>query len=97
MTTAWEGKRRIPVVSAVMTRSGLPDLVLTEVEVTHEEALNGVHYYFVEAELMKGGYDEPFVHFAEGEGPPFLHAAVRAHLGLPAVADKPLTISSEVR
>jgi hypothetical protein len=91
---AWEGKRRIPVVSAVMTRSGLPDLVLTEVEVTHEEAENGVHYYLVEAELMTAGYDEPFVHFPVGEGPPFLHPAVRAHLGLPA-ADEPIITPSE--
>ena len=30
------------------------------------------------------GYEEPFVHFATGESPPFLHAAVRSHLGLAA-------------
>ena len=75
--TEWQGKRSIAVVSACMTSNGSPTFVLNEVEVTYDEALNGVHYYLAEAELLTGGYEEPFAHFDEFEAPPFLHPAVR--------------------
>ena len=65
------------IVTACMTQSGQPTFALAEVEVTEEEAVNGVHYYLVEAELLQHGYEEPFVHFDATESPPFLHAAVR--------------------
>jgi len=89
----WEGKRTIAVVSACMTAQGLPALVLNEVEVTPDEADNAIHYYLAEADLLEAGYEEPFVHFAEGEGPAFLHPAVRQHLGLPARDSDPITIA----
>jgi hypothetical protein len=40
-------KYRIAVVSACMNQDGTPALALTEVEVTAEEAENGIHYYLV--------------------------------------------------
>jgi hypothetical protein len=79
----WKGKRPLAIVSACMNADGTPALALNQVEVTQEEAENGIHYYLVEADLLQAGYEEPFVHFGELEGPPFLHAAVRAYLGLP--------------
>ena len=75
-----ESKRPITIVSACMTVSGLPAFVVTEVEVTTEEAENGVQYYLAEADLLAQGYEEPMVHFADGEAPDFLLPAVRQHL-----------------
>src|SRR5262249_3712604 len=75
-----EGKQSVTVVTACMTRDGLPDLVLTEVAVTPEEFDNGVHFYLVEARLAEGGYEEPYVHFADREAPAFLIPAVRQYL-----------------
>jgi hypothetical protein len=77
-----QGKRTIAVVSACMIAAGLPDFALNEVDVTPEEAQNGIHYYLAEAQLLQDGYQEPFVHFDPTEGPAFLHAAVREYLGL---------------
>ena len=85
----WQGKRRIAVVSAVMNASGVPDFALNEVEVTQEEAENGIHYYLVEAELLEAGYEEPFVHFDDSESPAFLHPAVRQYLGQRPAAAMP--------
>jgi hypothetical protein len=79
---SWEGKRLIPIVSACMTREGLPAFALNTVEVTSDEAADGIHFYLVEADLLTAGYEEPFVHFPLNEAPPFLHPAVRVHLGL---------------
>ncbi len=76
----WQGKRPILVASACMTANGSPAFALNEVEVTHEEAENGIHYYLAEAELLQKGYEEPFVHFDEAEAPSFLIPAVRDHL-----------------
>jgi hypothetical protein len=83
-----QDKQPITVVSAVMRADGQPDFALTEVEVTADERANGVHYSLVEADLVQAGYDEPFVHFAPEESPPFLHPAVRQYLGLPPVEDR---------
>jgi hypothetical protein len=80
----WDGKRTITVVTACMTRSGSPTFALNHVEVTLEEAENGIHYELAEDRLADGGYEEPFVHFDDTESPPFLHPAVRQHLGVPA-------------
>src|SRR5438093_6109572 len=91
----WEGSRRIAVVSACMKADGTPNFVLNEVEVTQEEAENGIHYYLVEAELLEDGYEEPFVHFDSDEAPDFLHPAVRKHLGLSP--DHTITNPSEAR
>jgi hypothetical protein len=85
-----EEKHRIAVVSACMNRDGTPALALTEVEITAEEAENGIHYYLVEGELLEAGYEEPFVHFDQGEGPPFLHPTVRQYLGLPPADTDPI-------
>ena len=74
------GKHPVAIVSACMRSDGLPDFALTEVEVTAEQAENGLHYYLVEAELLEAGFEEPFVHFAEEESPPFLFPAVKQYL-----------------
>jgi hypothetical protein len=79
-----EEKRPVTVVSAVMTAAGLPAFALTEVEVTPEQYDNAIHLYLAEAELFEAGYEEPFVHFAGPEAPPFLVPVVRQHLGLDA-------------
>jgi len=76
-------QRTIAIVSAVMRGDGTPAFALTEVTATPEEAADGIHYYLAEAQLLEDGYEEPFVHFAASEAPPFLHATVRRHLGLP--------------
>jgi hypothetical protein len=89
-------KRTIAVVSACMTVAGLPDLALNQVEVTPEEVENGIHYCLAEAQLLRDGYEEPFVHFSEEEAPAFLHPAIRHHLGLPpSVTDPTIPSPSE--
>lgn len=88
----WEGKRTIPVVSACMNAEGTPDFALNHVEVTQDEAENGIHYYLAEAELFEKGYEEPFVHFDIDEAPDFLHPAVRQYLGLPIIDTEPITL-----
>jgi hypothetical protein len=55
-----------------------------EVEVTHDEYENGVHYDLVADRLADAGYEEPYVHFDVFESPAFLHPAVREHLSLHA-------------
>jgi hypothetical protein len=78
----WQGKRPITIVSAYMNANGCPDLTLNQIEVTHDEAENGIHFYLVEADLLEAGFEEPFVHFDEFDGPAFLHSSVRQYLGL---------------
>jgi hypothetical protein len=73
-------KRLVTLVSACMTRPGLADFALTEVQVTPEEYDNGLHYALAEQRLLAAGYEEPFVHFAPEEGPAFLLPAVREYL-----------------
>jgi hypothetical protein len=64
-----------------MRSDGLADFAITEVEVTPEQAENGLHFYFAEAELLQAGYEEPFVHFPTDDAPPaFLLPAVREYL-----------------
>ena len=82
--TDQQSKRPITIVSACMTVSGLPAFAVTEVEVTPEEAENGVQYYLAEAQLLDQGYEEPMVHFGDGEAPDFLLPAVKQHLGAAA-------------
>jgi hypothetical protein len=79
--------RPIAIVTACMTRDGLPCFVLTEVAATPEQIGDGIHYYFAEAELLEAGYEEPFVHFDEMEAPPFLHPAVRREQGSRSAAE----------
>jgi hypothetical protein len=78
-------KHNISIISACMCPDGTPAFACNEVAVAREEAENGVQYHLVEAELLKRGYEEPFVHFAEEEMPPILFAAIREYLGLTAV------------
>ena len=78
--------RRIAVVTACMTQTGVPTFARNEIAVSPEEAENGAHYYLAEAKLREDGYEEPYVHFAEGEGPAFLHDAVRECLRPTAAA-----------
>src|SRR5262245_35798696 len=70
------GTHPVAVVSACMRSDGIPDFALTEVEVTPEQAENGIHYYIVEAHLLEAGYEEHFVHFEDLDGPAFLFCAV---------------------
>ena len=79
-------KCRIDIVSACMRKDGLPCFALNHVEVTPQEAENGIQYYLAEADLLEAGYEEPFVHFPLEEAPSFLHPAVRQYLGLPPEA-----------
>jgi hypothetical protein len=65
-----------------MKRDGRPAFALSIVEVTQDEAENGIQFYLVEADHLQAGYEEPFVHFPLEESPPFLHSEVRKHLGL---------------
>jgi hypothetical protein len=76
-----EAPHTVAVVSACMTVEGFPTFVLNEVRVTTEEQAEGVHYPEAEKCLLDGGFEEPFVHFDEGESPAFLHPAVRALAG----------------
>jgi hypothetical protein len=76
----WQGKRSVSVVTAYMRPDGIPDFTLNEVEVTHEEHANGVHYDLVETLLGQAGYEEPLIHFDQFEAPPFLLPAVRKQL-----------------
>ena len=85
MPPHWQGKRKITVVTACMTREGLPTFAVNEAEVEFEEYENGIHYYLVEADLLEAGYEDPFVHFDEIEAPRFLHVAVKLSLGIPIV------------
>jgi hypothetical protein len=52
------------IVTACMRADGTPTFAYQIVEVTAEEADNGVQYYLAEAQLLEEGYEEPFVHFA---------------------------------
>jgi hypothetical protein len=90
-----EESKSMAVVTACLTAAGTPALVLTTVEATPSERDNGIHYYRVEGELLEAGYVEPFVHFDEGDAPPFLHPAVKQHLGLTPSATNPITIPRE--
>lgn len=66
----------VVIVSACMRADGTPVFTRTEVEVTDDQAENGLQYYLAEAELLQQGYEEPMVHFAEDEAPAFLFPAV---------------------
>jgi hypothetical protein len=91
-----EESRPVAVVTACLTAAGTPALVLTTVAATAPERDNGIHHYLVEGELLEAGYEEPFVHFDEGDSPPVLHPAVRRHLGLtPSVPNRTTVTRSE--
>lgn len=82
--SAAEDKGTVLLVSAVMRSDGFPDFVLTQVEVTPEEYDEGVHYLLADEALTQRGYEQPYVHFAESEMPPFLLPAVQQYLGVDA-------------
>src|SRR5438874_13589566 len=87
-------KQPIAIVSACMRADGTPTFAYQVVEVTPQEADNGIQYYLAEAQLLEEGYEEPFVHFPAPESPPFLHEAVRQYLGLPSAAAEPSTLAT---
>jgi hypothetical protein len=87
--------RPVAIVTACMQADGRPTFALNEVQATPEQIENGLHYYFAEAQLLEDGFEEPFVHFDQAESPAFLHAAVRAHLGLPPAVPEPVLACSE--
>jgi hypothetical protein len=86
--------RTIAIVTACMRADGLPTFVRTEVEVTDDQAENGIHCYLAEAQLLQHGFEEPMVHFPEDEAPAFLFPAVQESLAV-ASAIKHLTLSEE--
>jgi hypothetical protein len=90
----WQGTRTITVVSACMTVAGMPTFSLNQVEVSHEEYENGVHYGLAEVQLMDQGCEEPYVHFDEFEAPAFLLPAVTSQVGGPAPVN-PVVVSQE--
>lgn len=87
--TAWQGKRTITVVTACTCPDGMPDFALTEVEVTHDEYENGVHYDLVADRLTDDDYEEPFTHFDEFDAPAFLIPAVKQYLAAAEDDDAP--------
>ncbi len=90
----WNGARPLIIVSACMTRTGVPTFRLNEVEVTQEQAANGIQYYLAEAQLLEEGYEDPFVHFGQDEAPSFLIPAVRKYLGLsPTGTHQPIALT----
>ena len=87
-------KRPITIITACMRPDGLPTFARTEVEVTDDQAENGIHYYLAEAELLQQGYEEPMVHFTFEEAPAFLFPAVEESLAV-AFAVHNLTLTEE--
>jgi hypothetical protein len=75
----WPGRRTLSVVTACLNAASVPDLVLTEVEVTHAEYADGVHCERVEDRLVAAGYEEPFLHFDEGPAARLLVPLVRPY------------------
>ena len=88
-------KEPVTVVTACMRPDGTPTFTMHTVGVTAEELSDGLHYGLVEMQLHKGGYQEPFVHFAENESPDFLHPAVRRYLGPASAHTTVLRVLSE--
>jgi hypothetical protein len=86
-------KGPIAIVSACMRADGTPTFIYQVVEVSSQEADNGIQYYLAEAQLLEEGYEKPFVHFGAEESPPFLHDAVRQYLGLPLGTAKPSALA----
>lgn len=65
------GKSPLPIVTACMRADGRPTFAYQIIEVTSQEADNGVQYYLAEAQLLEEGYEEPFVHFSATNHLPF--------------------------
>ena len=78
----WHGKRTIAIVTACTSADGTADFAFTEVEVTHDEYENGVHYDLVEDGLTDTRYEAPFCHFDQFDAPEFLLPAVKQYLGI---------------
>src|SRR5271155_1605698 len=91
----WEGKRSLAVVTASMNSTGSPEFVYNQVEVTHEEYENGIHFIMVEDLLADDGYEEPWVHFDEVEAPSFLIAAVKEAVAQSTQLPEPITELTE--
>ena len=91
MPTATD-KRTIAIVTACMRADGLSTFARTEVEVTDDEAENGIHYYLAEAQLLEQGFEEPMVHFAQDESPPFLFPAVEQYLSVESALPEPVLL-----
>lgn len=86
--------KSIAIVTACMRPDGTPTFARTEVDVTDDQAENGIQYYLAEAELLEQGFDEPFVHFPQNDAPPFLFPAVEESLAV-ASAFQNLTLSEK--
>jgi hypothetical protein len=87
----WPGKRTLVIVTACLNAGGEPDLTLTEVDVTYAEYADGVHCERVEEQLVAAGYEEPFLHFDEGQPSQFLVPAVRQYLATANSVPEPMT------
>ena len=82
--------RVIRMITACMRSDGTPTFARSEVEVTEDQAENGIHYYLAEAELLQQGFEEPMVHFPLSEAPAFLFPAAEEYL-----ADQNLALAEE--
>jgi hypothetical protein len=72
--------RVIRIITACMRSDGTSAFARSEVEVTEDQAENGIQYYLAEAELLQQGFEEPMVHFPEGDAPAFLFPAAEEYL-----------------
>lgn len=86
--------RTVAIITACMRPDGMPTFARTDVEVTDDQADNGIHYYLAEAELLEQGYEEPMVHFTREEAPAFLFPAVEESLAVSTAVNN-LTLSEE--
>jgi hypothetical protein len=85
----WTGRRTLAVVTACLNAAGVPDLALSEVEVTHDEYADGVHCERVEDRLAAAGYHEPFLHYDDGPAARCLLPCARLYLIPPAARPDP--------
>jgi hypothetical protein len=68
---------KIAVITACTYASGGPGFAYSEHEVTQAQYDEGEHYEQASAEALDKGYEEPFVHFDENDGPDWLFASHR--------------------
>jgi len=68
----WQGKRPIQLC-LLHDGKRSPTFALNKSQVTHNEALNGIHYDLADAEPSTTATKKPFTHFDQFEAPAFLH------------------------
>lgn len=71
-------KKKVAVITACCDANGKPVLVLNEVLADENDLALGCHYDRVAQKLRNRGYNQPFVHFDEQDGPAWLFEKKRA-------------------